>query len=93
MGDYANDAVMMVMAIMAAADEGDDEPRVRLKEHWTGDAEHHLVDAQVREECRRVVEAEGGDEEAGFLVVKEAEEGRVKRKVKEGDECLNKIVN
>lgn len=39
MGDYANDAVMMVMAIMAAADEGDDEPRVRLKEHCTGDVE------------------------------------------------------
>lgn len=37
MGDYANDAVMMVMAIMAADDEGDDEPRVRLKEHCTGD--------------------------------------------------------
>lgn len=47
----------------------------------------------MREECRRAGEAEGGDEEAGFLIVKEAEERRVKRKVKEGDECLNKNLN
>lgn len=37
MGDYANDGVMMVMAIMAAEDEGGDESLVRLKEQCEED--------------------------------------------------------